>query len=130
MAGTLDRCPLNRGVRLIGVSVKRGSTVYIYIYNYSLVLHLIAHKNSFSQTFHSSRHCHTFASTFHLHSNTWFISADIFTPSYVLFDPFMLKPTVCLPYQLDQHQCRSTILYKKSVIKYKIIHIFKNSPDP
>ena len=27
MAGTLDRCPLNRGVRLIGVSVKRGSTV-------------------------------------------------------------------------------------------------------
>ena len=35
MAGTLDRCPLNRGVRLIGVSVKRGSTVqciYIYIY--------------------------------------------------------------------------------------------------
>ena len=27
MAGTLDSCPLNRGVRLIGVSVKRGSTV-------------------------------------------------------------------------------------------------------
>ena len=27
MARTLDSCPLNRGVRLIGVSVKRGSTI-------------------------------------------------------------------------------------------------------
>ena len=33
MAGTLDRCPLNRGVRLIGVSVKRGSTVVTYSVN-------------------------------------------------------------------------------------------------
>ena len=37
------------------------------------------------------RHCYTFASTFHLHSNTWFLSADTFTPSRVLFYPFMLN---------------------------------------
>ena len=29
MAGTLDSCPLNRGVRLIGVFVERGSTVVL-----------------------------------------------------------------------------------------------------
>ena len=57
MAGTLGSCPLNRGVRLIGVSVKRGSTVvkkktsgrkiykqqsrrlpgFLYIYNYIVI---------------------------------------------------------------------------------------------
>ena len=40
MAGTLDRCPLNRGVRLIGVSVKRGSTVYIYIHVYTVYTYI------------------------------------------------------------------------------------------
>ena len=54
MAGTLDRCPLNRDVRLIGVSVKRGLTVYIYycftfMESFEKLQYIVVFENVFEQ---------------------------------------------------------------------------------
>ena len=51
----------------------------------------------------SVTHCNEWnvcPSTFHLHSNTWIMSADTFTPSYVLFHPFMLNLLFAYPIYL------------------------------
>ena len=64
-------------------------------------LHPIAHSYSFTQTFHTSPNIATPSpSNFQLHSNTWFMSADTFTPSYLLFHPFMLNLLFTYPIYL------------------------------